>query len=62
MLFYIQVDSENVIWDAITYPHGDYIPVELPLPLPDGFIGGWHRWVDGAPVFDQERYDALHNE
>lgn len=47
MQFYIQLD-DGYITDAITYEYGDYIPVELETPLPDGFIGGAYKYLGGG--------------
>ena len=59
MRFYIQVDADNVVHDCIMFPHGDYVPVEISTPLPDGFIGGWYRWKDGAPVYDRNLFEQV---
>lgn len=59
MRMYIQIDSDGYVRDAIEYAYGDYAPVEVTLPLPDGAIGGWYKWEDGF-VFDQQKYDELH--
>jgi len=58
MTIYIQLDSGNVIRDAITYPYGDYIEAEYPESiLPVGINGGWWRYTDGKFTFDQALYD-----
>lgn len=62
MKLYIQTNADSVVTDVITYPHGDYVEIEHELPLPDGLLGGWYRWVDGGFAFDQQLYDALHPE
>lgn len=46
--FYLQVQPNGVITDAIEYPHEDYIEVELQLPLPVGLTGGWFKLEDGT--------------
>lgn len=62
MKLYIQVREDGVVTDVITYPHGDYAEIEHELPLPDGCIGGWHRWDGTTFLFDQALYDAIHGE
>ena len=56
---YLQIDSDNVVWDAIEYEREGYTPVDVELPLPIGCIGGWYRWINGAFEVDQDRYDRL---
>jgi len=51
--FYISLDADNIIRDVISFPYGDYIPVELPNPLPVGINGGWFRW-DGETATPDE--------
>lgn len=47
--FYLQVDSNNIIRDAITYPYGDYIPYDADM-LPVGINGGWFKFENGQVV------------
>ncbi|WP_339306927.1 hypothetical protein [Paenibacillus sp. FSL R5-0519] len=48
MKFYFQLDSDNIIRDAITYPYEGYTEVELDMThLPAGINAGYYRW-DGA--------------
>ena len=47
--FYLQVDSNNIIRDAITYPYGDYIPYDADM-LPIGINGGWFKFENGQVV------------
>ncbi len=54
MTIYIQTDQEGLITDAITYPHGDYIPVETPAPLPVGLIGGAYELLGGNIIYRRE--------
>lgn len=45
MKFYFQLDSDNIIRDAITYPHEGYTEVELGMThLPAGINAGYYRW------------------
>ena len=54
MPIYIQTDQERRIAAAITYPHGDYIPVETPAPLPVGLIGGADELLGGNIIYRRE--------
>ena len=52
-MFYIQVDSNNLIRDCIDYAHPGYIPApSLTVPLPESINAAWYRWVGGAAVLD----------
>jgi hypothetical protein len=57
MTFYIKL-SGDIIVDILEYQYADYIAVELELPLPVGFYGGWYRWDGTTYHFDQQLYDA----
>lgn len=60
MKFFIQVNQEGFITDAITYRHGDYIECELPTPLPDKFIACCYKYLGNNEFeIDQEKYDKL---
>lgn len=56
MTFYIKLDGDIIV-DILEYQYAEYIPVELELPLPVGFYGGWYRWDGSTYHFDQELYD-----
>lgn len=46
MKFYFQLESDNIIRDAITYPHEGYTEVELNMThLPAGINAGYYRWT-----------------
>ena len=62
MKLYIQVREDDVVTDVITYPYGNYMEIEHEVPLPDGVLGGWHKWDGTTFVFDQALYDTLHPE
>lgn len=47
--FYLQVQPNGIITDAIDYPHGNYVPVEAEL-LPVGVHGGWFKLENGIIV------------
>lgn len=47
--FYLQVQNDGTITDAIEYPHNDYVEVELEY-LPVGVYGGWWKLEDGELV------------
>lgn len=42
MIFYLQLDNDNIIRDAITYPVDGYVEYETNL-LPISCIGGWFK-------------------
>lgn len=45
MKFYFQLDNNNIIRDAITYPHEGYTEVDLDMTnLPAGINAGYYRW------------------
>ena len=51
MTYYLQVNEEGIITDAINYAYGDYVPVEIDAnPLPTGINGGWWKLENGVPV------------
>ena len=45
MKFYIQVNENNIVTDAITYPHEGYVEIEKDV-LPNGAIGGWFKLIN----------------
>lgn len=53
--FWIQLDSEGVIRDILEYAYEDYIPVDIPKPLPIGIMSGYYTWDGDQPVLDQVR-------
>lgn len=60
MKFFIQLkNKDNIITDIITYSKEGYQQIEAPLPLPDGVLGGWYRYVDNQFVLDNELYEQL---
>lgn len=51
MKFYLQVNEENIITDAISYPHGDYVEFEHSEDfLVAGINGGWWKLEEGQLV------------
>ena len=51
--WYLRVDVNTVILDAIEYPFEGYIEVLLPdTQLPAGINGGWYTWNGTAYVED----------
>lgn len=48
--YYILLDENNIIRDAITYPVDGYIEVEVPGLFPAGINGGWYKWENGTYV------------
>jgi hypothetical protein len=52
--FYFQLNGDIII-DAINYPHGDYVEVELEEDqLPAGINSGCYRLIDGEYILDEE--------
>lgn len=51
MKYYILLDENNIIRDAVTYPVDGYIEVEYDKPvLPAGINGGWWKYENGQFV------------
>jgi hypothetical protein len=48
--YYILIDEESIIRDAVTYPVEGYIEIQTSGPLPAGINGGWYKWENGAYV------------
>ena len=57
-MFYIQLNSENIITDVISYEHEGYIPVSIPAPLPDGIGCSWYKWTGNGAVLVPELKQA----
>ncbi|PKP29452.1 MAG: hypothetical protein CVU00_15530 [Bacteroidetes bacterium HGW-Bacteroidetes-17] len=49
MKCYLQVQPDNTITDAITYPFGDYIEHQTDF-LPADVMGGWFKLENGVIV------------
>jgi len=50
MKYYLRLNQDNVITDAITYPVDGYIEYETEYLLPAGINGGWWKFENGHPV------------
>jgi hypothetical protein len=50
MKYYLLLDKNNIIQDAISYPTDGYIEVEVDKPFPAGINGGWYQWENGTYV------------
>lgn len=50
MKYYLLLDGQNIIRDAITYPVDGYVEVEVSEPLPAGINGGWYKWENNTYV------------
>lgn len=51
---YFQLNGD-IITDAISYPHGDYVEVELDVEhLPVGINAGYYRWDGDTYAIDDE--------
>lgn len=49
--FYLRVDKDNIIQDAITYPHEGFVPFETDLThLPVGVNGGWFKFENNELI------------
>lgn len=49
MTFYLQITGENIVTDAISYQHDNYVPYEADS-LPVGVQGGWFKLENGLLV------------
>jgi hypothetical protein len=60
MQFFIQINQEGYITDCIESSHTGYLPVDLPLPLPQGLIGGWYKYLGENEIgYDGLKHDEL---
>lgn len=50
MKYYLLIDNNNIIQDAISYPTEGYIEVEADKPFPAGINGGWYKWENDTYV------------
>ncbi len=50
MKYYLLLDKNNIIQDAISYPVEGYIEVEVDKPFPAGINGGWYKWENGTYI------------
>ena len=50
MKYYLLLDENNIIQDAISYPTDGYIEVEVDKPFPAGINGGWYKWENGTYI------------
>lgn len=60
MTFYIQRNKDGYVTDAIEYMADGYEAIDVIPPLPDGALGGWWKCVNGEFIFDEARFDAIH--
>ena len=57
--WYLKLDVNNVILDAIEYPFEGYVEVQLPdTQLPAGINGGWYKWNGTSYIKDDILYNA----
>jgi hypothetical protein len=61
MTFYLQVQTDGTITDAISYPFENYVPVEMDN-LPIGISGGWFKFENGVIVEYPELKPKNENE
>lgn len=59
-MFYIKVDKDNVIIDALSYPYSDYVPVDVDY-LPTGVMGGWFK-LEGGQIVEYPELKPVDNE
>lgn len=55
MKYYLLINKNNIIQDAISYPTDGYIEVEADKPFPAGINGGWYKWENGTYIEIPER-------
>lgn len=48
-MFYIKLNQDKIIQDAINYPHDGYIELDVET-LPVGVNGGWWKYENGVLV------------
>lgn len=53
MKFYLKLGLDGTIYDAIDYPHGNYVEYEADM-LPVGVNGGWWKLENGSLVEQPE--------
>ncbi len=69
MKFYLQVQADGIITDAITYPYGNYVEY-IADSLPVGINGGWFKLENGViveypelkPISDDDRIATLESQ
>ena len=62
-MFYIQLNSEDIITDIISYEYPGYVPVSISTPLPDGIGCSWYRWDGTSAVLVPElKATAINNQ
>jgi hypothetical protein len=50
MKHYLQLNQDNIITDAVSYPVDKYVEYETEYPLIAGINGGWWKLVCGMLV------------
>ena len=50
MKYYLRLNQDNIIVDAITFPVEGYIEYETDYLLPAGINGGWWEYKDGQLI------------
>ena len=60
--FYLQVNPNNIITDAVDYIVDGYIEYETDDTLPIGLIGGWYKYENGIIVEYPELKPAVEIE
>jgi len=53
MKFYLQVNEQDVITDAVNYAFGDYVEVELDS-VPESVHGGGFKFINGVIVVNPD--------
>ena len=59
MTYYIKRSESGYITDIITYPYGDYEPIEYDKPLPPGSYAGWFTFEDGEFIEDAGKKEEM---
>lgn len=69
MTYYLKINSEKIVIDALSFPYEGYIPYETD-ELPDGAYGGWFKLENGKlveypelkPVVQEDEISVLKKE
>ncbi|PWW37406.1 MULTISPECIES: hypothetical protein [Paenibacillus] len=52
---YVLLERDGLVRDIITFPHEDYLEIELDYPIPDDVMSGYYMVIDNELVVDEER-------
>lgn len=61
MKLYLQL-KDNYITDCLEYPFSDYKEIDLPLPLPDGFISWFYKLEWEKLIYDYKKQEEAQKQ